>query len=111
MKLVFDFAFQHKHCENDKVCKIVELTMCPGCWEETHPDLCQCSSTYEPECVPAHPTRECCEKNFVDFRYICIYFLEKEVSGSIMKICTGQERLIRSHSSARFCFELSGNSN
>ena len=24
---------------------------------------------------------------------------------------TGQERLIRSHSSARFCFELSGNSN
>ena len=25
--------------------------------------------------------------------------------------CTGRERLIRSHSSARFCFELSGNSN
>ena len=24
---------------------------------------------------------------------------------------TGQERLIRSHSSTRFCFELSGNSN
>ena len=24
---------------------------------------------------------------------------------------TGQEQLIRSHSSARFCFELSGNSN
>ena len=24
---------------------------------------------------------------------------------------TGQERLIRSHSSARFCFELSGNLN
>ena len=24
---------------------------------------------------------------------------------------TGRERLIRSHSSARFCFELSGNSN
>ena len=26
-------------------------------------------------------------------------------------IATGWERLIRSHSSARFCFELSGNSN
>ena len=26
-------------------------------------------------------------------------------------ICTGRERLIRSHSSARFCFEFSGNSN
>ena len=25
--------------------------------------------------------------------------------------CTGRERLIRSHSSAWFCFELSGNSN
>ena len=28
-----------------------------------------------------------------------------------MQSCTGRERLIRSHSSARFCFELSGNSN
>ena len=27
------------------------------------------------------------------------------------QVITGQERLIRSHSSARFCFELSGNSN
>ena len=27
------------------------------------------------------------------------------------KLNTGQARLIRSHSSARFCFELSGNSN
>ena len=27
------------------------------------------------------------------------------------KVNTGRERLIRSHSSARFCFELSGNSN
>ena len=27
------------------------------------------------------------------------------------KRSTGRERLIRSHSSARFCFELSGNSN
>ena len=27
------------------------------------------------------------------------------------RIYTGRERLIRSHSSARFCFELSGNSN
>ena len=26
-------------------------------------------------------------------------------------MATGRERLIRSHSSARFCFELSGNSN
>ena len=30
---------------------------------------------------------------------------------SKMFITTGRERLIRSHSSARFCFELSGNSN
>ena len=30
---------------------------------------------------------------------------------SIDKSYTGRERLIRSHSSARFCFELSGNSN
>ena len=28
-----------------------------------------------------------------------------------VQCCTGRERLIRSHSSARFCFELSGNSN
>ena len=27
------------------------------------------------------------------------------------KVSTGRERLIRSHLSARFCFELSGNSN
>ena len=26
-------------------------------------------------------------------------------------LCTGRARLIRSHSSVRFCFELSGNSN
>ena len=31
---------------------------------------------------------------------------------SSLKVCvTGRERLIRSHSSARFSFELSGNSN
>ena len=30
---------------------------------------------------------------------------------SVGKLNTGRERLIRSHSSARFCFELSGNSN
>ena len=29
----------------------------------------------------------------------------------IYKFHTGRERLIRSHSSARFCFELSGNLN
>ena len=29
----------------------------------------------------------------------------------ILLVNTGRERLIRSHSSARFCFELSGNSN
>ena len=32
-------------------------------------------------------------------------------STSSVCIATGRERLIRSHSSARFCFELSGNSN
>ena len=32
----------------------------------------------------------------------------KEIS---VLVITGRERLIRSHSSARFCFELSGNSN
>ena len=31
--------------------------------------------------------------------------------GYLVKTNTGRERLIRSHSSARFCFELSGNSN
>ena len=30
---------------------------------------------------------------------------------SFGQVNTGRERLIRSHSSARFCFELSGNSN
>ena len=30
---------------------------------------------------------------------------------SLRQGITGRERLIRSHSSARFCFELSGNSN
>ena len=29
----------------------------------------------------------------------------------VVKVSTGRERLIRSHSLARFCFELSGNSN
>ena len=29
----------------------------------------------------------------------------------VVDASTGRERLIRSHSSARFCFELSGNSN
>ena len=29
----------------------------------------------------------------------------------VAKVSTGRERLIRSHSLARFCFELSGNSN
>ena len=72
MNRFFDFTFQHKHCENDQVCKIVELTMCPFCLEGTHPDQCQCTSTYEPECVPANPTRECFEKTFVYFR--CIFF-------------------------------------
>ena len=33
------------------------------------------------------------------------------VPGSLHNGYTGRERLIRSHSSARFCFELSGNSN
>ena len=32
-------------------------------------------------------------------------------TNSLLKHNTGRERLIRSHSSARFCFELSGNSN
>ena len=65
--------------------------MCPFCLEGTHPDQCQCSSTYEPECVPANPTRECFEKTFLYFRF---FFLEKdsdahekEDPGNIMKIC------------------------
>ena len=39
---------------------------------------------------------------------ICVNFLKKSL---IDNHYTGRERLIRSHSSARFCFELSGNSN
>ena len=34
-----------------------------------------------------------------------------ESSGGVHTVCTGREQLIRSHSLARFCFELSGNSN
>ena len=34
-----------------------------------------------------------------------------QFSEDMREIYTGRERLIRSHSSARFCFELSGNSN
>ena len=36
---------------------------------------------------------------------------EFKICFEIGKLTTGRERLIRSHSSARFCFELSGNSN
>ena len=36
---------------------------------------------------------------------------QKERNTIYYKIATGRERLIRSHPSARFCFELSGNSN
>ena len=46
--------------------------------------------------------------NLQDFFYnkrLIIFLLQKN------KVTTGWERLIRSHSSARFCFELSGNSN
>ena len=32
-------------------------------------------------------------------------------AGGAKNFTTGRERLIRSHSSTRFCFELSGNSN
>ena len=57
----------------------------------------------------------CCEWVFTEWRYIRVF-----VNSQIWQICqiciilidaTGRERLIRSHSSARFCFELSGNSN
>ena len=37
--------------------------------------------------------------------------VREELSSRIDKTSTGRERLIRSHSSARFCFELSGNLN
>ena len=39
----------------------------------------------------------------------CINWLSKVEAAA--KFTTGRARLIRSHSSARFCFELSGNSN
>ena len=91
--------FQHKHCEDDKVCKLVELTVCPGCLEGTDPDHCQCSTTYEPECVPANPTRECFEKTFADFRF----FLEKgsgihekEFPGNIMEYVSGFQNVLHS---------------
>ena len=35
----------------------------------------------------------------------------RELSLGDASLYTGRERLIRSHSSAKFCFELSGNSN
>ena len=39
------------------------------------------------------------------------YSLISAVHMAVGKSVTGWEQLIRSHSSARFCFELSGNSN
>ena len=41
---------------------------------------------------------------------VCIDYLGHDVP-FWNRTSTGRERLIRSHSSARFCFELSGNSN
>ena len=40
-----------------------------------------------------------------------IYYAQVKLENLFDLITTGRERLIRSHSSARFCFELSGNSN
>ena len=48
------------------------------------------------------------------FTYIYIYiyiYIKVQKSNTFYNHHTGRERLIRSHSSARFCFELSGNSN
>ena len=44
-----------------------------------------------------------------DHRDLNIFF--RAVSAPEANFDTGQARLIRSHSSASFCFELSGNSN
>ena len=44
-----------------------------------------------------------------DFVHLRASELPKEVCKTVLG--TGRERLIRSHSSARFSFELSGNSN
>ena len=43
--------------------------------------------------------------------FVYIMLLSFELTGSCHIGVTGRERLIRSHSSARFCFELSGNLN
>ena len=41
-------------------------------------------------------------------KHQCVLIIQR---GLTRNSGTGRERLIRSHSSARFCFELSGNSN
>ena len=46
------------------------------------------------------------EHPFTASRFLCF-----KITDSSNVKTTGWERLIRSHSSARFCFELSGNSN
>ena len=57
--------------------------------------------------TPAKPTS--LEDYYPGMECLCIYNCKIfHFNGSFN---TGRERLIRSHSSARFCFELSGNSN
>ena len=48
--------------------------------------------------------------NFTQGRYLTT-ILSANVHYFFHQVITGRARLIRSHSSARFCFELSGNSN
>ena len=55
-----------------------------------------------------------CEKLNATDALTVVRQIEGHQQVSISSLCmthTGRERLIRSHSSARFCFELSGNSN
>ena len=49
----------------------------------------------------------------IKFKYQVVHeqMFKDLLSSKCQVSVTGQERLIRSHSSARFCFELSGNSN
>ena len=51
------------------------------------------------------------EKLFQIIRLVICEIFEFVIAKKQWYWNTGRERLIRSHSSARFCFELSGNSN
>ena len=69
-----------------------------------------CGRTIEiPQCTRIFKVNCCLKVHNVQLK-IALSISGKDSEFSVQSV-TGRERLIRSHSSARFSFELSGNSN